>query len=71
MITTNELATKELDTVLLHNGYAVYLYGVTEQADGGYCVELGYADAGGGRYFVEVGASEVCHEIWDYDDEDC
>ena len=71
MITTKQLATKELDTVLLHNDEPVYLYGVTEQTDGGYCVELGYADAGGGRYTVAVDASEVDEPMWDYDDEDC
>lgn len=70
MISTLQLAFKDLDTVLVHDGEVVYLYGVTRQTDGGYCVELGYTDAGGGRYTVAVDAQDVHEPMWDYDDND-
>lgn len=71
LINTRELATKPLDTYLEHDGDVVMLYGITEQADGGYHVRLEYADASGGRYDVQVAAQDLDEPMWDYDDDDC
>jgi hypothetical protein len=70
LITTRELTKLPFDTVLMHQEYPVYLYCVTEQKDGGYYVQLEYADASAGRYGVEVDAQDVNEPIWDYEEDD-
>lgn len=72
LITTRQLASKPVDTFLLHDGTAVCLVGVTEQREGlGFHVALEYADAAGGQYGVQVFPEDVDSPIWDYDDNDC
>lgn len=71
LISTRELITKNFDTYLVHGENTVMLYGKTPQRDGGYYIQLEYADAGGGRYGVEVAPQDLDEPMWDYDDNDC
>lgn len=73
LITTAQLVELPFDTFLVDpdKGETVMLYGKTPQGDGGYLIELEYADAGGGRYDVQVTPQEMNQPMWDHDAKDC
>lgn len=70
LISTRQLIAEDLDTYLVHGEDTVMLYGKTEQSNGGYYIQLEYADASGGRYGVEVAPEDMDEPMWDYDEDD-
>lgn len=67
MLTTNELRTKPVDgTVFVGFDEESFAYwGMTDQSDGSVSVELEYADAAGGKFFIEVGAQDMNEPYWE------